>query len=211
MVTDILSRVGDKWSVLIVMLLGPGPRRFNEIRRAINGISQRMLTLTLRGLERDGLVTRTVFPTVPPRVDYELTQLGQSLRCPIDALRSGLRPPRRGRCGQGAVRRRGGGFCALAPQRPCAGPGTSRNLAKARGSLSWTCGGGRSSGVDWREATAAVAAARAEAVAPAVDVQAVASRYRGALEDIRAYAERHLEAYSLPGLTLAVVVPGGAR
>jgi DNA-binding HxlR family transcriptional regulator len=85
-VTDILSRVGDKWSVMIVMLLGPGPRRFNEIRRAINGISQRMLTLTLRGLERDGLVTRTVFPTIPPRVDYELTELGHSLRRPIDAL-----------------------------------------------------------------------------------------------------------------------------
>jgi DNA-binding HxlR family transcriptional regulator len=85
-VTDILSRVGDKWSVMIVMLLGPGPKRFNEIRRAINGISQRMLTLTLRGLERDGLVTRTVTPTIPPRVDYELTELGQSLRCPIDAL-----------------------------------------------------------------------------------------------------------------------------
>ncbi|HLY81189.1 MAG TPA: helix-turn-helix domain-containing protein [Caulobacteraceae bacterium] len=85
-VTDILSRVGDKWSVMIVMLLGPGPRRFNEIRRAINGISQRMLTLTLRGLERDGLVTRTVTPTIPPRVDYELTDLGHSLRCPIDAL-----------------------------------------------------------------------------------------------------------------------------
>ena len=62
-VTDILNRVGDKWSVMIVMLLGPGPRRFNEIKRAINGISQRMLTLTLRGLERDGLVTRTVTPT----------------------------------------------------------------------------------------------------------------------------------------------------
>ena len=85
-VTDILSRVGDKWSVMIVMLLGPGPRRFSEIKRAINGISQRMLTLTLRGLERDGLVTRTVFPTIPPRVDYELTELGQSLRRPIDAL-----------------------------------------------------------------------------------------------------------------------------
>ena len=85
-VTDILSRVGDKWSVMIVMLLGPGPRRFSEIKRAINGISQRMLTLTLRGLERDGLVTRTVTPTVPPRVDYELTPLGQSLRRPVDAL-----------------------------------------------------------------------------------------------------------------------------
>ena len=85
-VTDILNRIGDKWSVMIVMYLGPGPRRFNEIRRAINGISQRMLTLTLRGLERDGLVKRTVTPTIPPRVDYELTPLGQSLRGPIDAL-----------------------------------------------------------------------------------------------------------------------------
>ncbi|MET0275030.1 MAG: helix-turn-helix domain-containing protein, partial [Phenylobacterium sp.] len=85
-INDILSRVGDKWSVLIVMLLGPGPKRFNEIRRAINGISQRMLTLTLRGLERDGLVTRTVFPTIPPRVDYALTDLGQSLSGPIIAL-----------------------------------------------------------------------------------------------------------------------------
>ncbi|MBS0332338.1 MAG: helix-turn-helix transcriptional regulator [Proteobacteria bacterium] len=85
-VTDILNRIGDKWSVMIVMFLGPGPRRFNEMRRAINGISQRMLTLTLRGLERDGLVKRTVTPTIPPRVDYELTSLGQSLRCPIDAL-----------------------------------------------------------------------------------------------------------------------------
>lgn len=85
-VTDILARVGDKWSVMIVMLLAAGPRRFNEMRRAINGISQRMLTLTLRGLERDGLVTRTVFPTIPPRVDYELTELGQSLRKPIEAL-----------------------------------------------------------------------------------------------------------------------------
>jgi DNA-binding HxlR family transcriptional regulator len=71
---------------MIVRLLGFGPKRFNEIRRAINGISQRMLTLTLRGLERDGLITRTVFPTIPPRVDYELTDLGRSLFAPIDAL-----------------------------------------------------------------------------------------------------------------------------
>jgi DNA-binding HxlR family transcriptional regulator len=85
-ITEILSRVGDKWSVMIVRLLGFGPKRFNEIKRAINGISQRMLTLTLRGLERDGLVTRTVFPTIPPRVDYELTDLGRSLFPPIDAL-----------------------------------------------------------------------------------------------------------------------------
>ncbi len=85
-VSEILARVGDKWSVLIVMLLGAGPKRFNEIKREIGGISQRMLTLTLRGLERDGLLTRTVFPTVPPRVDYELTDLGRSLWRPVEAL-----------------------------------------------------------------------------------------------------------------------------
>ncbi|WP_173577285.1 winged helix-turn-helix transcriptional regulator [Acetobacter fallax] len=85
-VSRILARVGDKWSVLIVMLLGDGPRRFNEIRRMVGGISQRMLTLTLRGLERDGMVTRTVYPTVPPRVEYALTPLGQSLREPVQAL-----------------------------------------------------------------------------------------------------------------------------
>lgn len=85
-VRHILARVGDKWSVLIVMTLRDGPRRFNEIKRAIGTISQRMLTLTLKGLERDGLVTRTVSPTIPPRVDYELTELGHSLRRPIEAL-----------------------------------------------------------------------------------------------------------------------------
>ncbi len=85
-VNEVLSRVGDKWSVLIVMLLGDGARRFNELKRMIGKISQRMLTLTLRGLERDGLVTRTVTPTNPPRVDYELTDLGRSLRCPVHAL-----------------------------------------------------------------------------------------------------------------------------
>jgi DNA-binding HxlR family transcriptional regulator len=85
-VSSVLARVGDKWSVLIVALLGDGPKRFNEIKRMVGGISQRMLTLTLRGLERDGLVTRTVFPTVPPRVDYELTPLGRSLWEPVDAL-----------------------------------------------------------------------------------------------------------------------------
>jgi DNA-binding HxlR family transcriptional regulator len=78
-VTEILSRVGDKWSVQVVVQLGEGRRRFNELRRNVNGISQRMLTLTLRGLERDGLVTRTVYPTIPPRVDYQLTGLGCSL------------------------------------------------------------------------------------------------------------------------------------
>ena len=85
-VNTVLARVGDKWSVLIVALLGDGPKRFNEIKRMVGGISQRMLTLTLRGLERDGLVTRTVFPTVPPRVDYELTALGRSLWRPVEAL-----------------------------------------------------------------------------------------------------------------------------
>jgi DNA-binding HxlR family transcriptional regulator len=85
-VNSVLTRVGDKWSVLIVMLLAQGPCRFNELKRRVGGISQRMLTLTLRGLERDGLVKRTVFPTIPPRVDYELTPLGHSLRGPIEAL-----------------------------------------------------------------------------------------------------------------------------
>ncbi len=85
-VREVLNRVGDKWSVLIVQLLADGPKRFSELRRTIDGISQRMLTLTLRGLERDGLVTRTVFPTIPPRVEYELTTLGRTLRKPIQTL-----------------------------------------------------------------------------------------------------------------------------
>lgn len=85
-VSAVLDRVGDKWSVLVVTMLGDGPKRFNELRRAIASISQRMLTLTLRGLERDGLVTRTVFATVPPRVDYALTELGCSLLTPVNAL-----------------------------------------------------------------------------------------------------------------------------
>ncbi len=81
-----LNRVGDKWSVLIVGHLGCGSLRFSELRRSIDGISQRMLTLTLRGLERDGLVTRTAYPTIPPRVDYELTNQGRTLLEPIQAL-----------------------------------------------------------------------------------------------------------------------------
>lgn len=85
-VRDVLGRVGDKWSVLTIQLLGSGSMRFTELLRLIDGISQRMLTRTLRGLERDGLVKRTVYPTVPPKVEYELTELGQSLRVPIDAL-----------------------------------------------------------------------------------------------------------------------------
>ena len=82
-VADVLARVGDKWTVYVVGNLSGGPMRFNEIRRAVGGISQRMLTLTLRGLERDGLVTRTVYPTIPPRVDYELTELGRTLIAPL--------------------------------------------------------------------------------------------------------------------------------
>jgi len=85
-VSQLLARLGDKWTVLIVQSLGAGPRRFNELKRLIGGISQRMLTLTLKTLERDGLVTRTVTPSIPPRVDYELTDLGHSLREPIAAL-----------------------------------------------------------------------------------------------------------------------------
>jgi DNA-binding HxlR family transcriptional regulator len=85
-VRDVLNRVGDKWSVLIVQLLGDGPKRFSELRHTIEGISQRMLTLTLKGLERDGLVTRTVYPTIPPKVEYDLTDLGRTLRKPIQAL-----------------------------------------------------------------------------------------------------------------------------
>ncbi len=85
-ISDVLARVGDKWSVLVVTRLGERPMRFNELRRSIGGISQRMLTLTLRGLERDGLVTRTVFPTIPPRVDYALTPLGRDLLQPVSAL-----------------------------------------------------------------------------------------------------------------------------
>jgi DNA-binding HxlR family transcriptional regulator len=85
-VSEVLARVGDKWTILVVSELGHGPKRFNEIRRALGSISQRMLTLTLRGLERDGLVTRTVFPTIPPKVEYELTKLGRSLLEPVSGI-----------------------------------------------------------------------------------------------------------------------------
>jgi len=83
---DILDRVGDKWSVLVVVLLGDGTKRFSDLRRSVDGISQRMLTHTLRQLERDGLVSRTVYPTVPLRVEYTLTALGQTLLEPLAAL-----------------------------------------------------------------------------------------------------------------------------
>jgi len=85
-VSEVLSRVGDKWSVLVVTKLGSGSKRFNELRREIGGISQRMLTLTLRGLERDGLVTRKIIPTSPLGVEYDLTALGRDLLQPVSAL-----------------------------------------------------------------------------------------------------------------------------
>lgn len=89
--SSILARVGDKWSVLIVVLLGDGPRRFNEMKRMVGGISQRMLTFTLRALERDGLVTRKVFPSTPQRVEYKLTKLGSTLWKAVEPLSSWAR------------------------------------------------------------------------------------------------------------------------
>ena len=88
-ISTLLARIGDKWTVLVVQTLGEGPKRFNELRREIPSVSQRMLTLTLRNLERDGLVSRTVTPSIPPRVDYELTELGHSLQKPICESRPG--------------------------------------------------------------------------------------------------------------------------
>jgi DNA-binding HxlR family transcriptional regulator len=86
LVSDVLARVGSKWSILVIGALGQGPRRFNELKRDVQGVSQRMLTLTVRGLERDGLIARTVTPSIPPRVDYALTDLGRSLLEPVIAL-----------------------------------------------------------------------------------------------------------------------------
>jgi DNA-binding HxlR family transcriptional regulator len=83
---ETLARIGDKWTVMVVGALAKAPIRYNEIRRRVEGISQRMLTLTLKGLEQDGLVTRTMYPTIPPRVDYELTDLGRKLIVPLKAL-----------------------------------------------------------------------------------------------------------------------------
>jgi DNA-binding HxlR family transcriptional regulator len=85
-VSGILQRVGDKWTVLVVSKLGDGRLRFTELREAVGGISQKMLTTTLRGLERDGFVIREQFPTIPPRVEYELTELGRELLEPVNAL-----------------------------------------------------------------------------------------------------------------------------
>jgi DNA-binding HxlR family transcriptional regulator len=83
---QVLDRIGDKWTVLIVIALTDGPRRYSELAARIERVSQKMLTQTLRGLERDGMVTRTIQASVPPRVDYELTSLGRSLLIPITAL-----------------------------------------------------------------------------------------------------------------------------
>ncbi|MGW7043195.1 winged helix-turn-helix transcriptional regulator [Streptomyces avermitilis] len=85
-IRDVLDRIGDKWSVLVIVELAGGPRRFRELQRAIDGISQRMLTLTVRRLERDGLVLRTVYPTVPAQVDYRLTETGTGLTHLVKAL-----------------------------------------------------------------------------------------------------------------------------
>ena len=85
-VRSILDRVGDKWTALVISNLASGPLRFTEIKRAVTGISQRMLTETVRGLERDGVLLRTVYPTIPPKVEYSLTKLGHSLVLPVQAL-----------------------------------------------------------------------------------------------------------------------------
>ena len=82
----VLARVGDKWTVMVIVFIQCGPRRFNEIKRGIDGISQQMLTRTLRGLERDGLVTRTIIPSSPPQVEYALSELGRSLSEPVLSL-----------------------------------------------------------------------------------------------------------------------------
>ena len=85
-VKELLSRIGGKWTVLVVTRLADGPRRFSDLKREIDEISQKMLTATLRDLERDGFVMRTVTPSIPPRVDYELTELGLDLMVPLEAL-----------------------------------------------------------------------------------------------------------------------------
>jgi DNA-binding HxlR family transcriptional regulator len=85
-INEVLTRVGDKWSLQVISRLAAGTMRFTELKRSIEGISQRMLTLTLRQLERDGLVVRTVYPTVPPKVEYTLSELGRTIRIPVTAL-----------------------------------------------------------------------------------------------------------------------------
>ena len=86
-VADILARIGDKWTILILMAIGNRRMRFGELHRAVNGISQRMLTVTLRNLEYDGILTRTVYPTIPPRVEYQLSDRGRSLKLALAPIR----------------------------------------------------------------------------------------------------------------------------
>lgn len=83
---QVLDRIGDRWSVLVVGALSQGPLRFSELAKRVDGVSQKMLTQTLRGLERDGLITRTMYAQIPPRVDYQLSESGSSLAIPIQAL-----------------------------------------------------------------------------------------------------------------------------
>lgn len=83
---EILDRIGDKWSVYVIDALAAGTRRFSELRRDVDGVSQRMLTVTLRGLERDGLIVRQAYPVIPPKVEYSLTSLGRSLLAIVEAL-----------------------------------------------------------------------------------------------------------------------------
>jgi DNA-binding HxlR family transcriptional regulator len=82
-IAHILSRVGDKWTILLLNVLGDNTMRFKDLHRAVPGISQRMLTVTVRNLERDGLVVRTIYPTIPPKVEYALSDRGRSLRCAL--------------------------------------------------------------------------------------------------------------------------------
>lgn len=86
LVTEVLAQIGGKWTILIIMSLRRGPKRFSELHREIEGISRKMLTTTLRDLEKDGFVTRKVTPTIPPRVDYALTEMGDELRQPLKAI-----------------------------------------------------------------------------------------------------------------------------
>ncbi|MEV0150305.1 MULTISPECIES: helix-turn-helix domain-containing protein [unclassified Nonomuraea] len=83
---EVLALIGDKWSAQVLVELGEGPRRFTQLERAIEGISRRMLTVSLRNLERNGLVTRTVYPDAPPRVEYATTSLAEEIRAPLEAL-----------------------------------------------------------------------------------------------------------------------------
>ena len=133
-ISEVLARIGDKWTILVVGELGRGPRRFNEIRRALGSISQRMLTLTLRGLERDGLVTRTVFPTIPPKVEYELTKLGRSLLEPVNGIGLVGAPASgrdRGRAASASTRVRPAASDER-PRRTCPGRASSVPEAKER-------------------------------------------------------------------------------